>query len=209
MLWGQARIRVFYRWDSRPSTHPVFYSTHAQWQRSLLPPAWEEDTSVLCCTVLFSAWHSWEFHQSSTLKARVLHWSCFVSLQPPKQAKATLSSHQPYFPSLPQFSSFFPLSLQRLEGRSFTCCCQGGQLGSVQVKRKYRNSKGLWFKRRSSKKERSVLVFGSDRAQFSYFCREDYTHQGRAIPTWEFLYRYVFEEAASGINSTHYQGTDR
>lgn len=68
--------------------------------------------------------------------------SCFLSLQPPEQAKATLSSHHPYFPPvLSSHPHFFPHLLQRLEGRSLTCCCQPGELGSVQVQRKYRNSK--------------------------------------------------------------------
>lgn len=189
--------------------HPVFYST--RWQRSLLPLAWKEDTSVLCCTRCCS------MLSTAGNSTRAQYWkpdfctgatSCLYSPpskpRPPCPLITPISHH-----CLSSHLHFFPHSLQRLEGRSFTCCRQTRELGSVRVQRKYRNSKWLWLKIYSSKKERSVLVFGNDRAQFSYFCREDYTHQGRAILTWEFLYRYIFEEAASGINSTHYQGTDR
>lgn len=50
------------------------------------------------------------------------------------------------------------------------------------------------------------MVFGNDRAWCSYFCRKDYMHQGRAVLTWEFLYSYIFEKGASGINSTITRG---
>lgn len=75
----------------------------------------------------------------------------------------------------------------------------------MQIQRKHRNSKRLiwniFFKKR-----KIWLGVWEWQVWFSYFCRKDYTYQGRAIPTWEFLYRYIFEEGASGINSTITRG---
>lgn len=161
--------------------------------------------------VLLSAWHSWELHQSSTLKTILLHWSCLVSLEPPEQAKAPSSSNHPYFPSLPQFSpALLPSLTSKARGEKLYLLLSDRRAGKFAGTKEIQDFKvTAILKYILQKKETSVLVFRNDRAQFSYFCREDYTHQGRAIPTWEFLYRHIIEEAASGINSTHYQGTDR
>lgn len=156
-----------------------------------------------CCSVLGNAGNS----------TRAQHWKqdfctgVFCVFRTSWASQGHLALQSPLFPT-PASALFCTHSLQRLEGSSFTCCCQTQELGSLQVQRKCRLSKYLWFKIYSSKKE-ICLSLWEDRAKFSYFCREDYTHQGRAMPTWEFLYRYIFEEAAPGINCTHYQGTDR
>lgn len=113
--------------------------------------------------------------------------SCFVFLQPPEQAKATLSSHHPYFPSvLSSHPHFFPHLLQRLEGRSLTCCCQTGELGSVQVQRKYRNSKWLWFKIYSSKKRNLSWSLGMTEHSFLIFAERTTHIKGEQYPPENF-----------------------